>query len=90
MPAGIIATVDDGFATLEFTDPALKGPALAELAEIGGPESIETLTRSGPRRRYRVPQGNAQTAGLLDASPPSAGPRETSASSGDRSTACRG
>lgn len=66
MPAGIIATVDNGFATLDFVDKSLRGPALAELVEIGGPASIETITRDGPRRKYRVPEGNAQAAGLLD------------------------
>ncbi|AEJ94582.1 hypothetical protein BANE1_15 [Mycobacterium phage Bane1] len=66
MPAGIIATVDNGFATLDFVDKSLRGPALAELVEIGGPASIETITRDGPRRKYRVPAGNAQAAGLLD------------------------
>lgn len=66
MPAGIIATVDNGFATIDFVNPALRGPALAELLEIGGPSSIETITRDGPRRKYRVPEGNATTAGLLD------------------------
>lgn len=66
MPAGIIATVDGGFATIDFLDKSLRGPALQELVEIGGPASIETITRDGPRRKYRVPVGNAQTAGLLD------------------------
>ncbi|ACF05015.1 hypothetical protein Nigel_12 [Mycobacterium phage Nigel] len=66
MPAGIIATVDGGFATIDFLDKSLRGPALAELVEIGGPASVETITRDGPRRKYRVPVGNAQAAGLLD------------------------
>ena len=66
MPQGITATVDAGFATLDFVDPALRGPALTRLLDIGGPESIETLTRRGPRRLYRVPEGNAREAGLLD------------------------
>ncbi|AYD82011.1 hypothetical protein I5G60_gp16 [Mycobacterium phage Saguaro] len=66
MPQGIIATVDDGFATIDFVDPSLRGPALTRLVEIGGPETIETLTRVGPRRQYRVPEGNAREAGLLD------------------------
>ncbi|AKF14277.1 hypothetical protein SEA_VINCENZO_15 [Mycobacterium phage Vincenzo] len=66
MPAGIIATVDNGYATIDFVDPALRGPALQELIEIGGPASVETITRDGPRRKYRVLVGNAQTAGLLD------------------------
>lgn len=66
MAEGVIAEVVDGVATLEFSDPAKKGPALARLLEIGGPGSIQTLTREGPRRRYRVPEGNAAEAGLLD------------------------
>jgi hypothetical protein len=66
MPAGIVATVDGGYATIDFVDQSLRGPALADLLEIGGPDSIETITRRGPRRQYRVLVGNAQAAGLLD------------------------
>lgn len=67
MPEGIIATDNgDGFVTLDFVDPALRGPALAQLIEIGGPSTIETITRKGPRRQYRVPLGNATDAGLVD------------------------
>jgi len=66
MPAGIAATVDGGYATIDFIDQSLRGPALADLLEIGGPDSIETITRRGPRRQYRVLVGNAQAAGLLD------------------------
>ncbi|QNL30140.1 hypothetical protein SEA_MARIOKART_13 [Gordonia phage Mariokart] len=66
MPEGIIAEVDEGFATIDFVDRSLRGPGLAKLIEIGGGESIDTLTRSGPRRQYRVPEGNAREAGLLD------------------------
>lgn len=67
MPTGIIATDDgNGFVTLDFVDKSLRGPALATLAEIGGPATIETISRSGPRRKYRVPAGNAAEAGLLD------------------------
>lgn len=66
MPEGIIAEVDGGFATIDFIDRSLRGPGLAKLLEIGGPETVETLTRSGPRKKYRVPEGNAREAGLLD------------------------
>lgn len=66
MPAGIIATVDDGFATIEFVDQSKRAKALADLVEIGGPGSIETITRDGPRRKYRVPAQFATQAGLLD------------------------
>jgi hypothetical protein len=66
MPAGIIATVDDGFATIDFVDQSKRAGALADLVEIGGPGSIETITRDGPRRKYRVPVQFATQAGLLD------------------------
>lgn len=72
MPEGIVATVDDGFATLDFVDTSLRGPALTKLIEIGGAATIETITRVGPRRQYRVPEGNAREAGLLDAAAGSA------------------
>jgi hypothetical protein len=67
MPTGVETFVDgEGFAVLDFVDPSQRGPALAKLIEIGGPESIETITRDGPRRKYRVPEGNARDAGLVD------------------------
>lgn len=66
MPEGIVATVDEGFVTLDFVDVALRGPVLKRLLDIGGPATIETITRRGPRRQYRVPVGNAREAGLLD------------------------
>lgn len=66
MPNGIAVYVEDGFATIDFEDRSLAGPALAKLIEIGGPDTVEPLTRSGPRRQYRVPEGNAREAGLLD------------------------
>lgn len=66
MPEGIIATVDNGFAVLDFLDPELRGPALAALIELGGAESIEPLTRSGARKKYRVPAANAEELDLLD------------------------
>lgn len=65
MPEGIIVEVEDGFATVDFVDRSLRGPGLNKLLEFG-PETVETLTRSGPRRVYRVPEGNAREAGLLD------------------------
>lgn len=66
MPKGVETFVEGGFATVDFVDPNLKGAALAKLIEIGGPESVEVITRDGPRRKYRVPEGNADAAGLVD------------------------
>jgi hypothetical protein len=66
MPKGVETHVDNGFAVIDFVDPSLRGPALAKLLDIGCPSTIETITREGPRRKYRVPEGNAREAGLLD------------------------
>ncbi len=65
MPYGVNVIVEDGFATLEFTDPRLKATSLAVLLDIGGPETIGVDT-GGTRRTYIVPEGNAREAGLLD------------------------
>lgn len=70
MPAGIVATIEDGFATLDFVDKTLKGRALAKLIEVGGPRSIDIDTHSGRRYLYTVPEGNAREAGLLDGATP--------------------
>lgn len=66
MTAGIEVAVRDGFAVIDFVDQSLRGPALAKLADIGGGASIEAFTRGTPRKVYRVPEGNAREAGLLD------------------------
>jgi len=69
MPEGVEAVVEDGFATIDFVDPSLRGPGLAKLFELGTPpELVEKLTRA-PRAVYRVPEGNAREAGLLDDPP---------------------
>lgn len=66
MPAGVEVVVQDGFATIDFVDPAKRGPGLLALINVGGPATIEKLTRGGPRVLYVVPEGNAREAGLLD------------------------
>lgn len=65
MPEGISAAVEDGFATIEFLDLTLAGPALARLLEVGGPELIDVDT-GGARRSYIVPESIARDAGLID------------------------
>lgn len=64
MPAGIEAVVEDGFATLDFIDRSLVGPALEALRLAGSKVTKET--RVGPRARYTMPEGDAVAAGLLD------------------------
>ena len=66
MPEGVIAEVRDGFATLDFVDPALKAAGLGRLLKVAGRGAVETVTREGPRRKYRVPEEVAAEAGLLD------------------------
>lgn len=66
MPKGVEVLVEDGFATIDFVDRKLRGPGVAALLEHTPAELIEKLTRSGPRVQYRVPEGNASAAGLLD------------------------
>lgn len=66
MPQGVNVEVADGQATIDFVDRSLRGPGLAALLAIGGPETISVDTRSGPRFLYTVPEGNAREAGLLD------------------------
>lgn len=67
MPADVDVAVREGFAFIDFKTAAAKGAGIARLLEVGGPATIETLTRTGPRRLYVVPEGNAREAGLLDA-----------------------
>ncbi|AER47663.1 hypothetical protein [Mycolicibacterium goodii] len=65
MPEGVNVVVEDGFATVEFVDKKLGGPALAKVFAQGTPpELVEKRTR--PRVTYTMPEGNARAAGLLD------------------------
>lgn len=66
MPEGVEVAVDGDSATIDFIDPARRGPGLACLLEHAPAEVVETLTRGGPRTRYRVPARFARAAGFLD------------------------
>lgn len=65
MTTGIDIRLRDGFAELEFTDPALKGPTLHRLHEVIDDAFIDVDT-GGTRRTYIVPESAARDAGLLD------------------------
>lgn len=65
MPEGIAVEVVNGFATIA-PDRANRAAVLNALLEYTPVELIEKLTRSGPVVQYRVPEGNAADAGLLD------------------------
>lgn len=73
MPVGINVEDDvnnPGFVLLEFVNPTLQGKSLQALITAGGPDVVEPLSREkgSARKRYRVPQGNAAAAGLIDGS----------------------
>lgn len=68
MPVGIDVFVEDGFATIDVVDPTLRVSTLNALLAATPVNLIQKLTRSGPRRQYRVPLGNATAAGLIDGS----------------------
>ena len=70
MPEGISVIVDDeGFANITFENPLLRGPALDKLIKLGGAETVEKSTENG-YPSYRVPEGNARAAGLLQSRRP--------------------
>lgn len=70
MPEGISVIVDDeGYANITFENPLLRGPALDKLIKIGGPETVDKTTENG-YPTYRVPEGNARAAGLLQSRRP--------------------
>jgi len=70
MPEGISVVVDDlGYATIDVADSALRGRVVDKLIKVGGPSTVERLTPHG-RPVYRVPEGNARAAGLLDTAAP--------------------
>jgi hypothetical protein len=66
MPAGVEVFVEDGFATIDFTDRDKRAEGLSALLKNTPPGLVQTVSRTGPRRQYRVPEGNAREAGLLD------------------------
>jgi len=66
MPAGIEVVIEDGFATLDFVDRTLVGPALEALRLAGS--KVTKQTRTGPRAVYSMPEGDAVAAGLIDGS----------------------
>jgi hypothetical protein len=62
---GVEVTVEDGMATIRFTDRSKRAAAVGKLIASGGPEIIEYLSIDYPYPAYRVPEGNAREAGLI-------------------------
>jgi hypothetical protein len=63
MPQGIDTVVENGYAQISFLDISKKGPVLQKLVAMGSPIQTDTSDR---RTAYRVPEGNARAAGLID------------------------
>ena len=68
MPDGIEVLVEDGTAAIEFVDPELRGPGLAELFKHASADEVQKVTR--PSVQYLVPVEHARAAGLLDEAAP--------------------
>lgn len=66
MPAGVDVFVDEGFATIDVPDPGLRATVLNKILQVTPAALVETLTRSGANKQYRIPEGNARRAGLVD------------------------
>lgn len=65
MPEGIAVEITNGFATIAPSSEK-RQDVLNALLKSTPVELIEKLTRSGPTVQYRVPEGNAREAGLVD------------------------
>lgn len=77
MPAGVSVVIENGFATIDFVDPKLKGPGLSKLLKVTPPELVMKRTGVGPRAAvYVVPESYARLAGLHDEPAESATPDE--------------
>lgn len=71
MPAGIETFVDEGFAEITVPDKALRAEVLGKILEHTPAPLVEKDTRKGKYVVYRIPEGNARAAGLIDGDAPS-------------------
>lgn len=66
MPAGVEVFVDEGFATIGVPDRDKRAEVLSAILAHTPPALVEKDTRSGAFVLYRIPEGNARAAGLID------------------------
>lgn len=66
MPKGIETFVDEGFAEITVADKQLRGEVLNKILEHTPVQLVEKDTRKGRHVVYRIPEGNARAAGLVD------------------------
>lgn len=65
MPEGVEVTIEDGVATVVFTDPALRLPGVGALLYAAvDPFDVQKVTH--PDVAYVVPESVARGAGLVD------------------------
>lgn len=68
MPAGVEVFIEDGLATIGVPDKEQRRQVLNDILAHTPASLVEKLTRSGPFVQYRIPEGNAAAAGLLEES----------------------
>ncbi len=66
MPNNVEVWVEEGFAEITVADRELRGQVLNKILEHTPVALIEKDTRKGKHVIYRIPEGNAREAGLLD------------------------
>lgn len=66
MPKGVEVFVDEGFAEISVADSKQRGQVLNKILAHTPVALIEKDTRKGPNVVYRIPEGNARAAGLVD------------------------
>jgi hypothetical protein len=66
MPQGVETFVDEGFASISVPDTELRAEVLGKILAHTPAALIEKDTRTGRNVVYRIPEGNARAAGLID------------------------
>lgn len=66
MPKGIEVFLDEGFAEISVADKQQRGEVLNKILEHTPVALVEKDTRKGKYVIYRIPEGNARAAGLID------------------------
>lgn len=69
MPIGVEVTVEDGQATVVFTDPTLRLRGVGDLLHAAGSDPYLVVKVTQPRIAYVVPEQVARAAGLIDQLP---------------------
>lgn len=66
MPAGVEVFIEDGYATVGVPDRDQRAEVFKAIMEHTPAKFVEKLTRTGGYVHWRIPEGNAAAAGLLE------------------------